>query len=142
MLAAAVTCGQAVLLIVWMRKATDLALGFWAAVAAAGLGAFISLVISAELVVHSSALVLETVGRLFGFPLLAHDAGGDNRPGQPLDSPSNGDSARDGLEHRVGDIEVGVDVLDVVLILEGVDQAQQLSSRILVQRHGICGNQR
>ena len=68
MLAAAVTCGQAVLLIVWMRKATTWTLGFWAAVAAAGLGAFISLVISAELVVHSSALVLETVGRLFGFP--------------------------------------------------------------------------
>jgi hypothetical protein len=68
MLAAAVTCGQAVLLTVWMRKATTWRLGFAAAVAAAGLGAFISLVISAELVVHSSALVLDTIGRLFGFP--------------------------------------------------------------------------
>ena len=184
LLAAAVTGGQAVLLTVWMRKATAWRLGFWAALAAAGLGAFVSLVISAELIVHASALVLETVGRLLGFPLSLTTVVGHHRAGQPLDpaasriqrretvpassgawhhrctphdaahrrsalgvnkrslAPLFTSSARDGLEHGVGDVEVGVDVLDVVLILERVDQAQQLAGRILVERHGVRGHQR
>lgn len=69
LLAAAVTGGQALLLTVWMRKATEWQLRPVAALAAAGLGAFVSLVISAELIVHASALVLDTIGRVLGFPL-------------------------------------------------------------------------
>lgn len=69
LLAVGVTGGQALLLTVWMRKATEWQLRPLAALAAAGLGAFVSLVISAELIVHASALVLDTVGRVLGFPL-------------------------------------------------------------------------
>ncbi len=69
LLAVAVTGGQALLLTVWMRKATEWRLRPVAALAAAGMGAFVSLVISAELIVHASALVLDTVGRVLGFPL-------------------------------------------------------------------------
>src|ERR671936_2556037 len=44
--------------------------------------------------------------------------------------------AGDGLEHGLGDVEVGVDLLDVVQILEAVDEAQELAGAVLAQRHG------
>ncbi len=68
MIAAAVAGGQALLLTVWMRKATEWRLGFAAALAAAAIGAGISMLISAEMVVHASAFMLATAGRLLGFP--------------------------------------------------------------------------
>src|SRR6478736_511633 len=46
-------------------------------------------------------------------------------------------SAGDRLEHRVGDVEVRVDVLDVVEILEPVDEPQQLAGPVLVEADGV-----
>src|SRR5213080_4272990 len=42
-------------------------------------------------------------------------------------------SAGDGLEHALGDVEIRVDVLHVVVVLERVDQAQDLLRSALVR---------
>ena len=41
-----------------------------------------------------------------------------------LANPAEGPSVGGGLEDVVGDVEVGVDVLDVVVVVEGVDEAE------------------
>ena len=51
-------------------------------------------------------------------------------------------SAGDRLQHRVGDVEVGVHVLDVVVLLERVDQPQQLAGGILLERDRVLRHQR
>src|SRR2546421_9176750 len=49
----------------------------------------------------------------------------------------------DGLEHVVGDVEVGVDGLDVVVLFKRVDQPQDASGRGLVgERHGLIRQHR
>src|SRR3954466_1642044 len=40
-------------------------------------------------------------------------------------------------DQRVRDLEVGIDVLHVVVLLEGLDQAQQLLALLVVDRHGV-----
>ena len=55
--------------------------------------------------------------------------------------PPGGCLAGNRLEHRVGDVEVGVDVLHVVVVLERVDQTQQLAGGVLLQRDGILRHQ-
>src|SRR5580692_1729497 len=40
-------------------------------------------------------------------------------------------------DQRVGDLEIGVDVLDVVVLVQQVDQLQQLLAGLVVHRHGI-----
>src|SRR5262249_54801570 len=46
------------------------------------------------------------------------------------------------LHDLVGDVEVGVDVLDVVAVLEGVDQPEDPPGVLLLQRHGHAGQER
>ena len=54
------------------------------------------------------------------------------KPRDPRDHAPG--SAGDGLQHGLGDVEVGVDVLDVVVVLEALDQADDLLRRRLVAR--------
>jgi hypothetical protein len=69
MLAAGVAGGQAILLVVWVKKATEWRLTPRAAVIAAAVGAAASMVISAFMITNASAIVIETAGRALGFPL-------------------------------------------------------------------------
>src|SRR3954470_4636713 len=58
----------------------------------------------------------------------------------PLGAPGDRWSA-DGLHDLVADVEVRVDVLHVVAVLEGVDQAEDLARALLVERYRDAGHE-
>src|SRR5947209_2513032 len=72
-------------------------------------------------------------GRRTGFPAHPADGWGGWRPGRRMGRASHPAASSDAVEHLVGDVVVGVDVLHVVAVLEGVDEPEDLARGLLVE---------